>query len=62
MERSVVRGEYGITGGCYACYPATNAAHGPEKRDRELYVNTMWEKEDGGMSKRSEYLYGGGAS
>ena len=37
-------------------------AHRPEKRDRELYVETMCEKEDRGMSKRSEYLCKGGAS
>jgi hypothetical protein len=27
-----------------------------EKRDRELYVDSMREKEREGMSKRSEYL------
>jgi hypothetical protein len=37
-------------------------AHWPEKRDPELYVETMCEKGDRGMSKRSEYLGRGGAS
>jgi hypothetical protein len=45
-----------MAGGCYPCYPATNPAHSPEKRDRELYVETMREKEDKGMSKHDEYL------
>ena len=62
VERSVARGEGGMPGGCYPCYPATNPAHRPEKRNRELYVETSCEKEDGGMSKRSEYLCRGGAS